>query len=382
MLPEALGMESKINVDGKDSIAMKVLAVTETPDRPTIESFIGLKRSNLDITVICKSGWKYEKLLIENDIETFEIPFSYKFHYSSIKKLRSYLINKEINIVHVYTNNGLSNSIFSLYSLKKIKLVAYRGIVGNVSFIDPISWIRFLSPRIDKIICVCDAIRDYFLAMKPRFLAMAEDKPVTIYKGHKIEWYQQVANLESLNVPKDCFVVGCIANSRPRKGIEYLIGALNYLSDDIPICLLLIGKMDGKKIERALKDCKKSENIIMPGFCNNAPAISAACDAVCLPSIKREGLPRSIIEAMAAGTPPIVTNSGGSPELVENNKSGIVVPIRDSKAISDAIETLYFNEKLRITLGENAVDRIKRNFSTEKTINKTLETYSQLFDLE
>ena len=83
MLPEALGMESKINVDGKDSIAMKVLAVTETPDRPTIESFIGLKRSNLDITVICKSGWKYEKLLIENDIETFEIPFSYKFHYSS-----------------------------------------------------------------------------------------------------------------------------------------------------------------------------------------------------------------------------------------------------------------------------------------------------------
>ena len=118
----------------------------------------------------------------------------------------------------------------------------------------------------------------------------------------------------------------------------------------------------------------------MPGFCDNAPAISAACDAVCLPSYKREGLPRSIIEAMAAGTPPIVTNSGGSPELVENNKSGIVVPIRDSKAISNAIETLYFNKELRITLGENAVDRIKRNFSTEETINKTLETYCQLFD--
>jgi hypothetical protein len=41
---------------------------------------------------------------------------------------------------------------------------------------------------------------------------------------------------------------------------------------------------------------------------------------------------------------------------------------------------LYFSKELRITLGENAVDRIKRNFSTEKTINKTLETYYQLFD--
>ena len=138
--------------------------------------------------------------------------------------------------------------------------------------------------------------------------------------------------------------------------------------------------MHGKRIEHALKDCKRSENIIMPGFCDNAPAISAACDVVCLPSYKREGLPRSIIEAMAAGIPPIVTNSGGSPELVENNKSGIVVPIRDSKAISNAIEKLYFNKELRITLGENAVERIQKNFSTEETINKTLETYHQLFD--
>ena len=60
MPPEALGMENKIDDHGRSSVAMRVLAVTETPDRPTIESFIGLKKSNLDISVICKSGWKYE----------------------------------------------------------------------------------------------------------------------------------------------------------------------------------------------------------------------------------------------------------------------------------------------------------------------------------
>ena len=143
MPPEALGMENKVDVHGKSSFEMRVLAVTETPDRPTIESFIGLKKRNVDISVICKSEWKYEKLLNENDIETLDIPFFYKFYYSSIKKLRSYLVEKEIDIMHVYTNNGLSNSIFSLYGLRKIKLVAYRGIVGNVSFFDPISWIDF-----------------------------------------------------------------------------------------------------------------------------------------------------------------------------------------------------------------------------------------------
>ena len=81
---------------------------------------------------------------------------------------------------------------------------------------------------------------------------------------------------------------------------------------------------------------------------------------------------------MAYGTPPIVTNSGGSPELVEHEKSGLVVPIKDAKSIAKAIIRLYYDNELRELYGKNAKERIKNDFSSEATTDKTLAIYKQL----
>ena len=78
-----------------------------------------------------------------------------------------------------------------------------------------------------------------------------------------------------------------MANSRPRKGVDYLIRAVDLVPENIPIVLLLIGR-SGRKIEDAVKNCKKKEFDIFAEFCKNAPIISAACDLLCLPSYKRE----------------------------------------------------------------------------------------------
>ncbi len=357
---------------------MQVLAITETPDRPTIETFIGLHKQNISILVLCKKGWKYEYLLNQQGIETRELNFSKIVDLRMISKLRHILRTESIKIVHTYTSNGLSNTIFALLGMD-IKLIAYRGIVGNVSFFDPISWVRYLNPRIDRIICVCNAIRVHFLDMKPQFMAMPHERPVTIYKGHKLSWYQnEPADLKNFSIPDKAFVVGCVANSRPRKGIEYLINALDLLPHDISVYLLLVGRIKEKKIKRAIKRCSKKERIILTGYCENAPEISAACDVVCLPSVKREGLPRSIIEAMAYGVPPIVTNSGGSPELVEDQKSGLIIPIRSSKAIADAILCLYKDAGYKQKLGINARSRIDNEFSNDATVEQTLKLYNEV----
>ena len=357
---------------------MNVLAITESPDRPTVETFIGLYKKNINISVICRSNCEHKTILDQHQIKNFEIIFRRKIDYEAIKKLRNYLIDYKVDIVHVFSNNTLTNTIFSLIGLKNIKLIAYRGIVGNVSYFDPISWIRFLNPRINKIICVCDAIKNYFLSMRPKSLRMNSNKPIRVYKGHNVDWYNEVADLNHYGIPENSFVVGCVANSRPRKGVDYLIRAIDLVPENIPIVLLLIGRMRGRKIKKAIKQSKRKNSIFSPGFCENAPAISAACDLVCLPSYKREGLPRSIIEAMSAAVPPIVTNSGGSPELVEDNISGIVVPVRDSQSIADAIKKLYFDESLRKSMGQKARERIKLKFNNEITVNETLKVYQDL----
>jgi glycosyltransferase involved in cell wall biosynthesis len=238
---------------------------------------------------------------------------------------------------------------------------------------------RYLNPRIDRIVCVCDSIRRHFLQMKPAFLRMPARRPVTIYKGHKLEWYTATpADLTQYGIPKDAFVIGCTANYRPRKGIEYLVDAIEQLAGDVPAHLLLIGHMEAEKLTRRIAGSPVRDRIHRVGFVANAPELSAACDVFCMPSTKREGLARSIIEAMAYRVPPIVTNAGGSPELVVDGESGLVVEPRDSKGLAAAIDRLFRDPALRECMGRAARSRIGTSFRNEETVRQTIALYEEL----
>jgi glycosyltransferase involved in cell wall biosynthesis len=281
-----------------------------------------------------------------------------------------------VHILHVFGNKGLQNGLLASIGLE-VRIVAYRGIVGNVSFLSPVSWMRFLNPRIDRIVCVADAVRDYFLGMRPRFLRLPPERLVRIYKGHSLDWYRAApADLTALGVPNDAFAIACVANYRPRKGIEYLIDALGEVPDDVH--LLLIGRMEGSQLERAIAASRARARIHRVGYRRDAPALTAACDVFVLPSVKREGLARSLIEAMAYGVAPVVTDCGGSPELVVDRECGLVVPVRDSHALARAIRTLHDDASLRARLGAAARARIRDSFRIEDTIRETLELYRSL----
>jgi glycosyltransferase involved in cell wall biosynthesis len=260
-----------------------------------------------------------------------------------------------------------------------VRLIAYRGIVGNVSFLSPVSWLRFLNRRIDRIVCVADAVRDFFLTMRPAFLRIPKHRLVRIYKGHDLAWYTAApANLEPLGVPHGAFVVSCVANYRPRKGIEVLVDAMAALPRDAPIHLLLVGQMQARRLVKSIAASPVADRIHRVGHRADAPAITAASDVFVLPSIKREGLARSLIEAMAYAVAPIVTDCGGSPELVVDGVSGLVVPVRDPQALADAIIKLYEDADLRTRFGRAARERIRDDFRIEETIAQTLALYRSL----
>jgi glycosyltransferase involved in cell wall biosynthesis len=81
---------------------------------------------------------------------------------------------------------------------------------------------------------------------------------------------------------------------------------------------------------------------------------------------------------MANSVPPIVTAVGGSPELVVDGESGLVVPPADSRALAAAIVKLYESEALRKRLGEAARERIRSAFPIGATIRQTAELYRSL----
>lgn len=363
-------------------MTIRVLAVTEGADRPTTESFIGLHERGIDITVVCPESRPNYARLQDAGVPVIDIPLHRNFDKSGQRALRAELARGRYDILHTFNSRAVTNGLAACRGMP-IKVICYRGIVGNVSFLDPMSWMRYLNPRIDRIVCVCEAIRRYFLAMQPAILRMPESRPVTIHKGHKLEWYSdQPVSRSTLGIPDDAFLIGCTASYRPRKGVEFLVAAMDLLANDIPAHLVLVGHMQARKLDRQIAASHAADRIHRVGFRDDAPAVSAACDVFCLPSTKREGLPRSVIEAMAYRVPPIVTNSGGSPELIEPGNSGLLVPVRNSQAIADAIELLYRNPELRRSMGDAARQRIADHFRNEDTVSKTLSLYESLLSAD
>lgn len=358
--------------------AIKALCITEDPDRPTTATFVGLKDAGVDVTVVCPSG-EGRDWLQANGVRVLDLPLRRRFDREAVWRLRAELEQRGYDVLHLFSNKALQSGLAASRGLP-VKIVAYRGIVGNVSFLSPVSWLRFLNPRIDRIVCVADAVRDYFLRMQPAFLRMPPERLVTIYKGHSLDWYRATpADLTAVGVPVGAFAIACVANYRPRKGIEVLVDALDRLPDSTNAHLLLIGGgMDAPRLKRRIAASPAAARIHVLGYRKDAPALTAACDVFVLPSTKREGLARSLIEAMAYGVAPVVTDCGGSPELVQDGISGLVVPVASSGALAEAIRTLHHDAALRDRLGAGARERIGRDFRIEDTIAKTLALYRSL----
>jgi glycosyltransferase involved in cell wall biosynthesis len=357
--------------------AIKALWITEDPDRPTTAKLIGLDRAGVDVAVVCPA--EHRGALVHAGLRVLDLSVRGRVDRSAIGALRADLARGSYNILHLHGNKAVQNGVIASRGLP-VKVVAYRGIVGNVSFFNPVSWQRFLNPRIDRIVCVADAVRDYFLQMQPKFLRLPPHKLVTIHKGHSLDWYRAApADLGSVGVPPGSFVVACVANYRPRKGIELLVDALGDLPAEWRAHLLLVGAdMDAPALAKRIAASPVAGNIHVLGYRKDAPALTAACDVFVLPSTKREGLSRALIEAMAYGVAPVVTDCGGSPEVVVDGVSGMVVPVRDVAALAAALKRLHDDPELRHRIGAAARERIRSDFRIEDTIAKTLALYRNL----
>ena len=97
----------------------------------------------------------------------------------------------------------------------------------------------------------------------------------------------------------------------------------------------------------------------------------------CLPS-KHEGLPMSVLEAMAHGIPTVATAVGGVPQVIEEGVSGFLVDVNDEAALSERLTALLGAPELREELGSNGRDQIMRKFGLDRTIVQIVDIYGAL----
>jgi glycosyltransferase involved in cell wall biosynthesis len=97
-----------------------------------------------------------------------------------------------------------------------------------------------------------------------------------------------------------------------------------------------------------------------------------------LPTYYREGIPRTILEAMAMGKPVITTDSPGCRETVEENVNGHLIPVKDSNSLAQALEKLIRDKDLREKMGKAGREKVITEFSDEVVIEQILNVYREL----
>ena len=234
--------------------------------------------------------------------------------------------------------------------LAGVKKIIYR--IGGWTFNDPRSlWARAFYRFIEKvsarwkdIIIVnaeCHRKQAIKLGIKPR------REILTIYNGiGNLEFLSRKKARRLLKLKDSDFVVGTIANNYPAKGIKYLIKAAKEFQS---IKFIIIGK-GNRFIPEAYKYLK-------------------AFDIFVLPSVK-EGFPWTILEAMAAEVPIIATRVGAIPEIIEHNKSALLVEPKNPEELAKAINKLIKDKNLQEKLTKKARKIVGEKFTLDKMVKK------------
>jgi glycosyltransferase involved in cell wall biosynthesis len=232
-----------------------------------------------------------------------------------------------------------------------------------------------LNPNVDRVVCISKAVQRYLSSC-----GVPATRLTQIYKGHDPAWFQAAprASFKEFGIPDDAIVIGCIANMRPIKGVPVLIEALRQLAPTLPVHLLLVGQNGDAEVNALLGNGASRERIHLTGFRMDAPQLMGACDVFVMPTLKNEGFSKAVVEAMCMGVPCIISAVGGMVELVEPDRTGMIVPPGDPHALAQAIRSYAVERALRRQHGQNGLQRIVDHFSFKKMVDQTIQLYESL----
>ncbi len=180
--------------------------------------------------------------------------------------------------------------------------------------------------------------------------------------------------------PSNPIVVSLVARMLKDKGVMEFVDAARLVKKDGPdVQFQLVGDVDpGNPTTLArtqLEQWTKDGTVSWTGHVDDIAAVMAASHIVCLPSY-REGLPKSLIEALASGRPVVATDVPGCREVVSHGHNGLLVEPRNALALADAIRKLAVDKDMRMRFGAAGRIRAEHEFSTTQINSQTMDVYS------
>jgi glycosyltransferase involved in cell wall biosynthesis len=343
-----------------------------------------LQNMGYEVWASASNEEEHKTILEDNNIKCLDIPFSRSpislNNLKAYKEIKSVLEKYHFDLIHVHTPVASFLSRIAYRNINHGKLLYtahgfhfYKGApIKNWLIYYPAE--KIVRRWTDGIIVINN--EDYVNAKK---IGYSTNLFITHGVGVNIERKKISVEDENLlrielGIPNEAIVISYIAELNDNKNHMFLLENWTKIQASCPKSfLLLIGEGENRSIIEKYISENNLNNIKILGYRRDVDKILKITDIVSLLS-KREGLPKSIMEAMAVSIPCIVTNTRGLRDLIQNNVNGYVVNHEDHNQLVNGFVKLICNEELRIKMGSKAFQFIQE-YSLQNVVNEYKEIY-------
>jgi len=312
----------------------------------------------------------------------------FSFSFRAYDKLRHLLRKHRFDIIH--DNQTLAYGILLMKAFE-IPIVATVHHPLPIDRKTDLAYLESIGDRIHRILFYPFIMQHIVTRMMDRVITVSEsaaeetknvfkvprEKLRVVYNGIDLDMFRGLDDER-----KEPGRIIIVANSSDRKkGVVYLLRALQLLREEMDVKLTIVdrGAPDNEYTPALVKRYGLDGSVSFTGRVSVEELVRhyLRAEVAVVPSLY-EGFSIPAAEAMACGVPVVATTAGALPEVVENEKSGILVPPRDANALAKAIRRLLKDESLRQAMGAEGRRRVESNFTWEEAARKTVEVYQEV----
>lgn len=321
-----------------------------------------LNKLGVESQICCRSNSKLSQYAQTKNISKRELSFA-GLKILNALELKSFVIKEKFDLIHTHSANAHTLAYYAnLFGLKTPVIVSKR------TDFKVKSKAKYHFKELKFILCVSNKIKEITQSsLKSRGVVQ------TVYSGIDLERFEtkQLSLKQKLGLSEEVILIGNTSAIAPQKDYPTFLEVARKL----PMYqFVIIG--DGP-LEAEIKNLAshlKLTNIHFTGFIKDLSSYLKSLDCFLITS-ETEGLGTSILDAMICKVPVVATMAGGIPEIVINNKTGLLCEIKKTTAIAAAVKNILTDLELSQKLVDNAYQNINDNFSKQITAQKTFSYY-------
>src|SRR5689334_14085358 len=291
--------------------------------------------------------------------------------WRAVRQIEEYLREDSIDLIHTHGYKADLYGYLAAWRCHKPVVATCHNWVGGTAALGIYNHLdRMALKKFNALAAVSDTVAQRLLAF-----GVPAEKIKTIANGIDVPAFERAEPLPLLK-SENSTVVGIVARLDLQKGFEYLLQAARELCKTFPgLKILVVGEgPDRDAIEDLIQQYGLQSNVVLAGQQSNMPGVYAAMDIFVLPSLN-EGLPMTVLEAMAASKPVIATRVGAIPSVIKDGENGLLVDPKNSEGLRKAIASLLSDPERRRRMGDQAHALVNRSYTSEAMALKYREMY-------